>query len=202
MEDKKNIKEKLSPEFDDLIKSLQFPDKFYNILDKISHDEFNRGYGIGSENEKIVILHKIDKLDTYRWDEETKEWYPDDSSAFIDREELKKNINPTQNIKETSSKQSLGESEVRNNQHQVEGSEATSVSLAGDEEVVKNETNSPVNIIFQKLREYILRRQEDGGLEFYTKDFKRRQSPEFTTNQLIIFIDNLAEELHSEVKHG
>ncbi|HEY0090125.1 MAG TPA: hypothetical protein VGB37_14860 [Candidatus Lokiarchaeia archaeon] len=57
-----NIKEKLSPEFDDLIKTLQFPDKFYNILDKISHDEFNRGYGIGAKNEQLVILHKIDKL--------------------------------------------------------------------------------------------------------------------------------------------
>ena len=30
-----DIKEKLSPEFDDLIKTLQFPDKFYNILDKV-----------------------------------------------------------------------------------------------------------------------------------------------------------------------
>lgn len=30
-----HIKEKLSPEFDDLIKTLQFPDKFYNILDRI-----------------------------------------------------------------------------------------------------------------------------------------------------------------------
>jgi hypothetical protein len=29
------IKEKLSPEFDDLIKTLQFPDKFYNILDRV-----------------------------------------------------------------------------------------------------------------------------------------------------------------------
>jgi hypothetical protein len=37
--------------------------------------------------------------------------------------------NPTQ-IKETSSKQSLGESEVSNNQQQVDGIEATSVSLA------------------------------------------------------------------------
>jgi hypothetical protein len=52
--------------------------------------------------------------------------------------------NPNLKLKETSSKQSLGESEVSNNQHQVEGSEATSVSLAGDEGVVKNETNSPV----------------------------------------------------------
>ena len=32
---KTNIKEKLSPEFDDLIKTLQFPDKFYDILDRV-----------------------------------------------------------------------------------------------------------------------------------------------------------------------
>jgi len=32
---KLNIKEKLSPEFDDLIKTLQFPDKFYDILDRV-----------------------------------------------------------------------------------------------------------------------------------------------------------------------
>ena len=48
--------------------------------------------------------------------------------------------NPIQLNKDTSSKQSLGESEVSNNQHQVEGSEATSVSLAGVE------TSAPVNI--------------------------------------------------------
>lgn len=48
--------------------------------------------------------------------------------------------NPKQLNKETSSKQSLGESEVSNNQQQVEGKEATSVSLAGVE------TSAPVNI--------------------------------------------------------
>ena len=30
-----NIKERLSPEFDDLIKTLQFPDKFYDTLDRV-----------------------------------------------------------------------------------------------------------------------------------------------------------------------
>ena len=38
--------------------------------------------------------------------------------------------NPTQLNKDTSLKQSLGESEVSNNQQQVEGNESTSVSLA------------------------------------------------------------------------
>lgn len=65
------------------------------------------------------------------------------------RDEVKKikNDNPIQNIKETSSKQSLGESEVSNNQHQVEGSEATSVSLAG-----QNDDSALSNIQLIKLK--------------------------------------------------
>lgn len=54
--------------------------------------------------------------------------------------------NPTQLNKDTSSKPSLGESEVSNNQHQVEGNETTSVSLAGVE------TSAPVNIPVVKHR--------------------------------------------------
>ena len=60
----KAIKEKLSPEFNDLIKTLQFPDKFYNILDRVIKRE------VQEEREKIMAI--IEKIITRRYLTERK----------------------------------------------------------------------------------------------------------------------------------
>jgi len=74
--------------------------------------------------------------------------------------------NPTQLNKDTSSTQSLGESEVSNNRQQVEGNETTSVSLAGEV------TTSPVNIsITKEQREEMLHAI---GLNYSDKPYRNK----------------------------
>lgn len=59
-----NIKEKLSPEFDDLIKTLQFPDKFYDILDRVIKREI--------EENKEKIMGLVERVITRRYLTERK----------------------------------------------------------------------------------------------------------------------------------
>ena len=55
--------------------------------------------------------------------------------------------NPTLNFKDTSSKRSLGESASSNTRSQLEGSEKTSVSLAGQKSAPSEKrASAPVNI--------------------------------------------------------
>lgn len=75
------------------------------------------------------------------------------------------NHNPTQLNKDTSSKQSLGESAVSNNQHQVEGSEATSVSLAG-----QTDGSVPVNISKEQREEML----HAIGLNYSDKPYRNK----------------------------
>jgi len=72
--------------------------------------------------------------------DDTKSYIESKISLPVDNHPLVDN-NPTQNFKDTCLKQSLGESEVSNNQHQVKGIEATSVSLTG-----QTDESVPVNI--------------------------------------------------------
>jgi hypothetical protein len=114
---------------------------------------------------------------------------------------VKKELNnPTQNIKETSLKQSLGESEV-NNQHQVEGSEATSVSLAGKgDDLSLSNINGLSEKDYALYMAYVIWNQHDEIQEHML--IAQKDNKEFS-NHFIIHLCNInpSRRLMGVIKH-